>query len=67
MFVTGTTKELDPARPGARLRDELQGAKLSLPLLLHTKLGIEKTLVFLKETSICTRRRDIQRRLEEGE
>ena len=60
-------REPDLVQPRAKLRDELQGARLSLPLLLHTKIGIEKTLVFLKETSICTRRRYIQRRLEEEE
>ena len=31
------------------LRAELGGLELSLPLLLHTKIGIEKTLVFLKK------------------
>ena len=39
-----------------RLKEALGGVRLSLPLLLHTKIGIEKTLDFLKETSIATRR-----------
>lgn len=40
----------------SRLKEALGGARLSLALLLHTKIGIEKVLVFLKETSIATRR-----------
>ena len=58
-------REPNVVEPRAKLRDELQGTKLSLPLLLHTKIGIEKTLAFLKTTSICTRRRHIQRRYED--
>ena len=35
-------------------------------ILLHTQIGIKETLVFLKETSICTRRwhQERLRRLE---
>ena len=35
--------------------------KLTLPILLHTKIGIKAILVFLKETSICTRKWHLQR------
>jgi len=47
-------KELGTARK--ELQEELQGTRLSLGLLLHTKTGIEKTLGFLKKTGIVTRR-----------
>jgi ribonuclease HI len=50
-----------------RLRDSLQGSRLTQQLLLHTKPGIEKTLVFLKETRIATRRWHLERREEERE
>jgi hypothetical protein len=33
--------------------------------LLHTKLGIEKTLKFLRETRIGTRRWHVERQTEE--
>ena len=40
--------------------------RLSLPLLLHTKIGIEKTLGFLKATGIATRKWHLGRsRVEE--
>ena len=39
-----------------RLKKALGGVRLSLLILLYTKIGIEKVLVFLKETSIATRR-----------
>ena len=52
----------------------IKGTRLSLPILLHTKRGIEKTLAFIKETGIATRRwhlerrtRDIEAMKEEGE
>ena len=35
-----------------RLKKALGGARLSIALLLYTKIGIEKVLVFLKETII---------------
>jgi hypothetical protein len=42
-------------REGVRVRE------LTLPLLLHTKVGIGNLLVFLKETSIATRKWYIDR------
>jgi ribonuclease HI len=50
-----------------RLRDGLGGNRLSLKLLLHTKSGIEKTLRFLKETGIVTRKWHLERRQNEEE
>jgi hypothetical protein len=38
-----------------RVREEVAVRALTLPLLLYTKIGIQNTLVFLKETSIGTR------------
>jgi hypothetical protein len=55
-------KELGAARK--ELQDELQGTRLSLILLLHTKTGIEKTLGFLKKTRIVTRKWHLARREE---
>ena len=43
------------------------GNRLSLKLLLHTKSGIEKTLRFLKETGIVTRKWHLERRQDEEE
>ena len=34
----------------------MNNARLDLIVLLHTKLGIKKTIGFLKETGIATRR-----------
>jgi hypothetical protein len=48
------------------LRDGLRGTRLSLKILLHTKTGIEKTLIFLKETGIVTRKWHLERRQEEA-
>ena len=56
-------KELKVARK--KLQDDLSGTRLSLPVLLHTKAGIEKTLDFLKETSIATRKWHLARQEEE--
>ena len=56
-------KELRVAQK--KLQDKPQGTRLSLPVLLHTKTGIEKTLGFLKETSIVTRKWHLARREEE--
>ena len=50
----------------SRLRDRLQGTRLSLRILLHTKVGIEKTLTFLKETGIVTRKWHLERKQEEA-
>jgi hypothetical protein len=47
--------------------DDLGGNQLTLPLLLHTKIGIEKTLAFLKETSVCTRQYHLNRLERERE
>jgi hypothetical protein len=46
--------ELSRAR--ARLRDKLGTSRLTLPLLLETKKGLEGTLDFLKSTGILTRK-----------
>jgi ribonuclease HI len=55
------------AQARAKLRDRLQGARLDLRLLLHTKIGIEHTLDFLNETRICTRKWHLARGLETQE
>jgi len=47
-----------------KLRRELR-TSLSLPLLLHTNAEIERIFDFIKETSICTRKWHLARRLEE--
>ena len=57
-------KETGIAKARARLRDEMKGARLSLPLLMHTKIGIEKTLDFLKKTRLCTRKWHLERSQE---
>ena len=56
-------KELKTARD--KLKKDLEGNRLSLQLLLHTKPGIEKTLDFLKETRIATQKWHLERRLDE--
>lgn len=58
-------KETRIAKARAKLRDEMKGARLSLILLMHTKTGIEKTLDFLKETKLCTRKWYLERREED--
>ena len=50
-----------------KLKSEMHENRLSLPMLLHTKLGIEKTLGFLKETRMATRRWHLERGEEEEE
>ena len=57
-------KEVGVAKARAKLRDGLKGARLSLPLLMHTKIGIEKTLDFLKNTRLCTRKWHLERSQE---
>ena len=37
-------------------KGSLEASAFNLRLLLHTEIGIPNTLVFLKETSICTRK-----------
>jgi hypothetical protein len=54
--------ELSIAR--SKLKDIIR-SKLSLPLLLQTTQGIINTLLFIKETGICTRRWHLNRCLEE--
>lgn len=54
------------AKARSKLRDEMKGARLSLLLLMHTKIGIEKTLEFLKTTRLCTRKWYLERRQREG-
>ena len=49
------------AQARAKLRDKIQGLRPSLKLLMHTKIGIEKTLGFLKETRLCTRKWHLER------
>jgi ribonuclease HI len=45
----------------SKLKNELGGNRLTMALLLHTTIGIEKTLAFLRETSVCTRRNHLNR------
>jgi ribonuclease HI len=52
-------KKLKLARK--QLYEKLGTRSLTLPLLLHTKTGIENTLVFLADTRICTRGWHLQR------
>jgi hypothetical protein len=51
----------------AIIQTELNRNRLSLPLLLHTKIRIEKTLTFLKTTRIVTRKWHLERKREEEE
>ena len=43
----------------------MKGLRLSLRLLMHTRIGIGKTLGFLKETKICTRKWHLERGQED--
>jgi len=52
--------------PRKRLKHELANIRLSLKLLLHTKLGIEKTLEYIVATGVATRKWH-QERSEESE
>ena len=45
----------------------MKTTRLSLKLLLHAKIGIEKALGFLKETGIATRSWHLQRKEQEEE
>jgi ribonuclease HI len=49
------------------LKEELNSNRLNLPILLNTKIGIKKTLDFLKKTKVATRGWHTQRRREEEE
>ena len=55
-------KELKEAR--RKLQDSLGASRLNLRLLLHTTTGIEKTLNFLKETRVVTRKWHLERKEE---
>ena len=55
-------KELKEAR--RKLQDSLGVIRLSLSLLLHTTTGIRKTLDFLEETRIVTRKWHLERKKE---
>jgi ribonuclease HI len=46
------------------LRESL-GCRASLRILLHTKIGVEKTLEFLKRTKVATRKRLLERQERE--
>ena len=48
-------------------KGSLDASAFNLRVLLHTEVGIPNTLVFLKETSICTRKWHIERNEEEVE
>ncbi len=50
-----------------RIKEKLEVRSLTLPLILHTIIGISNLLVFLKETSICTRKWYLSRIEEEEE
>jgi hypothetical protein len=43
----------------------MKGARPSLPLLLQTKIEIEKTLLFLQKMRLCTRKWHLERMVEE--
>jgi hypothetical protein len=58
-------KEYKTARQ--KLHKELNNTRLSLAILLNTKIGIEKTIGFLKETRVATRRWHLERVEEEEE
>jgi ribonuclease HI len=57
-------KQTEIAQARAKLR-ETHGLRPSLKLLMHTKIGIEKTLGFLKETRLCTRKWHLERGQED--
>jgi ribonuclease HI len=59
-------------RKQQRVLQEGLGSRASLKVLLHTKLGVERTLEFLKETKVATRkwlqeRKDKEERERRGE
>ena len=57
-------QEAGIAKARAKLRDEMKRARLSLPFLMHTKIGIKKTLDFLKNARLCTRKWHLERSQE---
>jgi hypothetical protein len=52
-------KKLNEARK--ELKSNIGARALTLPLLMHTKLGISHLLVFLQNTKICTRKWHLER------
>ena len=50
-----------------RIREKLELRNITLPILFQTKIGISEILVFLKETSICTRNWHLEREVVEEE
>jgi len=48
----------------SRFQGSLDASAFNLRVLLHTEIGISNILVFLKETSICTRKWHIERSVE---
>ena len=50
-----------------RVKEKFEVQRLTLPLLLYTKVGIEQLLVFLKETNIYTKNWYIKRNNESKE
>jgi hypothetical protein len=48
----------------SRFKGSLKASAFNLQLLLYTEIGIVNILIFLKETSICTRKWHIDRREE---
>ena len=48
-----------------RIREKLELRNITLSILFQTKIGISKILVFLKETSICTRNWYLEREVIE--
>ena len=66
-YLLLSCKQIDVVQVRAKLRDETQGLRLSLKLLMYTKIGIGKTLSFLKETRLYTRKWHLERGQEEAE
>ena len=52
------------ARLFSQFKGSLIASAFNLRVLLHTEIGISNVLVFLKETSICTRKWHIERNIE---
>ncbi len=49
----------------AKLKDKMQELRASLQILMHTKIGIERALDFLKDSRICTRKWHLERTQED--
>ena len=50
-----------------RIREKIELRNITLSILFQTKIEISKILVFLKETSICTRNWHLEREVVEEE